>query len=177
MDFAGIARKIDTEVFLDNSGNIVEHEEKGFGLKTQYYLEQPDKLIFVDEAGSNTSGANNNNGNIGGEKLSCIGNSHPQECANTKDAHFTVLGFKTASSEAVMCCIIFAASRLDYLWVPGLDPFTTWEGEEIEVRKNIGKGKRHPQGPQCTFNEKIVPFFCCCCESGSITGDLLTKML
>ncbi len=113
----GIARKLDSEVFLDKYGNITENEEEGFALKTHCYLEQPDKLIFVDEVGSNTSQAND--GNIGGEKLLCIGSNHPQECENTKEAHFAVLGFTTASGEAVMCCIIFAASQLDSLWVQG----------------------------------------------------------
>jgi hypothetical protein len=75
--------------------------------------------------------------------------------------HFTMLGFTTDSGEAVMCNIIFAASQLDSLWVQGLDPFATWEEEEFEMEKNIGKGKRHPQGPQCTFHGKIVPCFCC----------------
>ncbi len=51
-----------------------------------------------------------------------------QQRANTKDAHFTVLGFTTASADAVLCCIIFAMKELDLLWVQGLDPFTEWEG-------------------------------------------------
>jgi len=39
-----------------------------------------------------------------------------------------VLGFTTASADAVLCCIIFAMKELDLLWVQGLDPFTEWEG-------------------------------------------------
>jgi hypothetical protein len=72
-------------------------------------------------------------------------NYYASEHVNTKDAYFAMLGFTTASSEAVMCSIIFAASQLDSLWVQGLDPFATWEEEEFEMEKNIGKGKWHPQ--------------------------------
>jgi hypothetical protein len=88
-----------------------------------------------------------------------------------------VLGFTTALGNAVMCCIIFAAKELDPLWVQGLDPFAEWEGGELEVRKNTGKGKRHPQGPVCTFKGKMVPCFCGCSETGTITSNLLAAML
>jgi hypothetical protein len=138
MNSTGIACKLDKEVFLDKSyGGIVEHEEEGFGLKTQYYLERPDKLIFVDEVGSNTSQANNRN--MGSEKLLCIGSNHSQEFVNTKDAHFTMLGFTMASGEAVMCCIIFAASQLDSLWAQGFNPLATWEGKEFDMEEKTSE--------------------------------------
>ncbi len=172
---AGIASKLDTPTWFDKSGNIVEEEGDAFGLQSKYILLRPDKLLFVDEVGSNTSQAKD--GNIGGEKFLCSSGGRPQQRANTKDAHFTVLGFTTASGNAVMCCIIFAAKELDPLWVQGLDPFAEWEGGELEVRKNTGKGKRHPQGPVCTFKGKMVPCFCGCSETGSITSDLLAAML
>jgi hypothetical protein len=41
----------------------------------------------------------------------------------------------------------------------------------------MGEGKTLPLGPECNFNGKNVPCFCCCLESGSITGSLLQKML
>jgi hypothetical protein len=108
-----IASKFDTPARFDKSGNIVEEENEAFGLKSSYFLDRPEKLIFVDEVGSNTSQAND--GNIGGEKLLCISGGRPQERANTKGAHFTVLGFTTASGELIMCSIIFAAKELDPL--------------------------------------------------------------
>ncbi len=58
------------------------------------------------------------------------------------------------------CVPFFAAKELDPLWVQGLDPFADWEGGEFEIERNTGKGKRHPQGPVCTFNGASVPCFC-----------------
>lgn len=51
----GIASKVNRKVLLNKEGSIVEHPEDAFGLPTQYLLQRPDKLIFVDEVGSNTS--------------------------------------------------------------------------------------------------------------------------
>jgi hypothetical protein len=61
-------------------------------------------------------------------------------------------------------------------WVLGFDPFVDWiEGEE-DISKNIGEGKAMPQGPECIFNGKHIPTFCCCSENGSIMGQLLKEM-
>ena len=76
-----------------------------------------------------------------------------------------------------MCAIIFAAKELDPLWVQGLDPFADWEGGEFEIERNTGKGKRHPQGPVCTFNGVSVPCFCGFSDSGTITSELLAAIL
>ncbi len=35
----------------------------------------------------------------------------------------------------------------------------------------------YPMGLECVFNGKNVPCFCCCSNSGSITGKLLVDML
>lgn len=172
---AGIASKLDAPVWFDKSGNIVEHEENGFGLQSKYYVLKPDKLLFVDEVGNNTSQAKD--GNIGGEKFLCGSGGRPQQRSNTKDAHFTVLGFTAASGEAIMCAIIFAAKEMDPLLVHGLDPFTEWEGGEFDIERNTGRGKRHPEGPECVFKGISVPCFCGCSESGSITSQLLAAML
>jgi hypothetical protein len=45
----GIASKVDRKVLLDKEGLIVKDREDAFGLPTQYLLQCPDKLIFVDE--------------------------------------------------------------------------------------------------------------------------------
>jgi len=52
-----------------------------------------------------------------------------------KDAHFTILGFTAATGEPVMCCIIFACKELEPMMVQGLDPFATWEGDELDIEK------------------------------------------
>jgi hypothetical protein len=145
-------------------------------MKSRYYLDKPEYLVFVDEVGNNTN--QEKDGNIGGEKFLCISKERAQQRASTKDAHFSVLGFTCGNGQPIMCAIIFAAKQIDPLWVQGIDPFAAWEGEEREIEKNSGSiGKRHPFGPTCMFNGKEVPCFCCCSKSGSITSELLVAML
>jgi hypothetical protein len=125
-------------------------------------LKHPNKLIFVDEVGSNTSQAKG--GQKGGEKVSCIGTAaRPQQRSAMKDAHFTVLGFTAAEGTPVMCAIIFAAKELELTsWVQGINPFVEWHGNENDFNLNTGKGKRYPQGTVCVLNGKHVPTLCCC---------------
>ena len=66
----GIASKVDRKVLLDKEGLIVEDREDPFGLPTQYQLQRPDKLIFVDEVGSNTS--TTKDGHLGGVRNSSV---------------------------------------------------------------------------------------------------------
>jgi len=57
-----------------------------------------------------------------------------------------------------------------------MDPFVSL-AQDNDMAINMGKGKMFPQGPEFIFNGKMVPTFCCCSENGSITSELLTKML
>ena len=43
----GIAAKLDTPVWLDKTGQIVESEEEAFGMKTQYILTHPQKSWLI----------------------------------------------------------------------------------------------------------------------------------
>jgi len=171
----GVATKLDDEVWFNKAGDIVDDETDAFGLKSRYFLLHPSKVIFVDEVGNNTS--QSNDGNVGGEKFICSAGGRPQQRANMKDAHFTVLGFTSATGQPLMCSIIFACKELEPIMVQGLDPFTPWEGNDNDLERNTGPGKRHPQGPQVQYNGVTVPCFCACSESGSITGELLAEML
>jgi hypothetical protein len=172
----GIATKMEQEMAVDREGNIVDDESSDrFGRKTSYKLDRPDKLVFVDEVGSNTN--QEKDGNKGGEKYLTTREGRALMRCNTKDAHFSVLGFTAATGEPIMCAIIFAAKQLDPLWITGLDPFAAWEGGERELEQNSGEGKMLPQGPECVYNGKVVPTFIGCSESGSITSELLAAML
>ena len=175
----GIATKLaETEgaILFNKKGDIVEKTEDAFGLSTRYIMNRPDKLIFVDEVGSNTN--TSKDGNIGGEKFLCEVNTRPQIRVTTKDSHFTVLGFTTALGVPVMCSIIFAAKELHESWVLGFDATADWIGDEQNIDANTGGiGKQYPMGPTCTFNNKTIPTFCCCSENGSITAELLVEML
>jgi hypothetical protein len=143
---------------------IVEEVKDAFGLKKQYFLLHPNKVIFVNEVGNNTRQPNDRN--IGGEKFICTAGGRPQQQANMKDAHFTILGFTSETGQPLLCSIIFACKELEPMMIQGLDPFTTWERNDCNVDKNTGPRKRRPQGPQYHFNDITVPCFCACSESG-----------
>jgi hypothetical protein len=170
----GLAVKHDTPMWRNNEGEVV-NEEDAVGCQSEFELIHPSWLVFVDEVGSNTSQVKD--GNVGGEKYLCTKQGRPQQRAATKDTHFTVLGFTAATGDPVMCTIIFAAKTMQEQWRLGFDPFAEWVGEENDIHLNIGEGKVYPMGPNCSFNGKNVPCFCCCSESGSITGTLLVQML
>jgi hypothetical protein len=171
----GIAVEHPEPVWRNEAGEVVESEEQAFGLKSKYELIHPDWLLFVDEVGSNTSQAKD--GNVGGQLYLCSVDGRPQQRAATKDAHFTVLGFTAADGQPVMCSIIFAAKTFRDEWRTGFDPFANWVGEPDDIAANCGDGKQYPFGPVCLFKGKTIPCFCCCSESGSITTELLTRML
>jgi hypothetical protein len=172
----GVASKVSTKVHVDKSGSIVESESDGFGLPTQYLMHRPDKVLFVDEVGSNTS--TTKDGNVGGEKFLCHISARPQIRAATKDSHFTVLGFTAANGQPVMCSVIFSAKSLCEEWVIGFNASAPWIGADDDVDGNTGGvDKRFPMGPVCTFNGIDVPTLCCCSENGSITAHLLVQML
>jgi hypothetical protein len=71
----GIAFKVNRKLLLSKDGEIVEHQHKAFGLPTEYMMQCPDKLLFVDEVGSNTS---TKDGNVGGGKFLCGAAGCPQ---------------------------------------------------------------------------------------------------
>jgi len=97
----GIANKLNSSVKLSKEGLIVEHTHEQFGLDTKYDLIRQDKLLFVDEVGSNTS--QKKDGIIGGQKLLCGKEQRPQQRSATKDTHFTVLGFMAANTAYLLC--------------------------------------------------------------------------
>jgi hypothetical protein len=66
----GEASKLIEPTQFDKTGNIVDAEEEVFGLKSDYILLYPEKLLFADEVGNNTSQAND--GNVGDEKFLCF---------------------------------------------------------------------------------------------------------
>jgi len=103
---------------LNKEGVVVLEEKDALGLQTKYNLICPDRLLFVDEVGSNTS--QTKDGNVGGELFLCGKGERPQQRSAHKDAHFTVLGFTAANGNPIMCAIIFAAKTLEDEWVLGL---------------------------------------------------------
>ena len=104
----GIAVDFPKKECLNKEGVVVLEEKDALGLQTKYNLIRPDRLLFVDEVGSNTS--QTKDGNVGGELFLCGKGERLQQRLAHKDAHFTVLGFTAANGNPIMCAIIFAAS-------------------------------------------------------------------
>ena len=77
-----IVHKLDAPVWLNKRGEIVELEGELSGLKTEYLLHHPSKLMFVDKVGSNTSQAKD--GNCRGKKFITPNDIQPQIKAATK---------------------------------------------------------------------------------------------
>jgi hypothetical protein len=63
---SAIAFKLNEPTWFNKIDNI---DEEVFGLKSQYFLLQLEKLLFVDEVGNKTSQAND--GNVGGFARDC----------------------------------------------------------------------------------------------------------
>jgi hypothetical protein len=106
----GLAEVWETEKMLDNEGNEVTKKEDMYGRPTKYNLTHPDKLIFVDEVGNNTSQAND--GNKTGTKYVTRKGWRAHQQNSFTDCHYTTLGFTAATGEPVMCAVIIAADRL-----------------------------------------------------------------
>ncbi|KAI2505381.1 hypothetical protein MHU86_9087 [Fragilaria crotonensis] len=141
----GIASKLNKKFMLDKSGETVEHKTEAFGLPTDYMMRRPDKLVFVDEVGSNTS--TTKDGNVGGEKFLCGAAGRPQIKAATKDSHFTVMGFTAATGKPVLCAIIFKAMKMCRSWVLGFNGSAPLIGKENDMQRNSGGiNNRYPQG-------------------------------
>jgi hypothetical protein len=169
-----LAVKHNDAIWRNAAGDVVP-ENESLGCQSAYELIHPEWLVFVDEVGSNTS--QTKDGRVGGQTYLCMKEGRPQQRAATKDAHFTVLGFTAANGKPLMCAIIFAAKSLKEEWRLGFNPFVEWIGEEDDVSQNVGEGKAMPEGPECIFEGKRLPCFCCASENGSITGQLLKEML
>jgi hypothetical protein len=141
-------------------------------LPTKYKSIHPEKVIFVDETGEDAA----KNGNRGGQKFLTTWNSKARERWSTKDCHFTVLLFKAATGEPVMCAVIVAKKgpltmeeRIGFNAMAQLEEQDELDLENIDKKKFCdGKDKVFPYKPTVTFNGE---------KGGCITTEELTLML
>ena len=104
----------------------------------------PEKVLFVDEVGCNTS--QKSDGNIGGEKFLVDPDSQARIRSAFKDYHFTVLGFTDAEGMPVLCAIVLVCKVLKYEYVMGVTPFA-------ETEENASLSDEN-----CDGEEKWFPF-------------------
>ena len=107
----GIAKEMEDEFYFDKTGKLVSEDScDKFGRKTRYVLTNPEKLIFVDECGSNTSMANN--GNVAGELFITHNNGSCSGILSCMtDIHFTVMVFTAATRDPVLCAIVHKSNK------------------------------------------------------------------
>jgi hypothetical protein len=183
----GICKRLPQPVMLDMKGNTVHESEMMFGRPTNYILEHPELMIFVDETGSNTCQVSD--GHVGGQLFIL-----PQDgsvkgmLGSLTDMHFTVLPFIAGTGEAVMCAIILRSEKaiedIPLSWKYGIDitkSITTRDtvaDNAIDIFiNNSGVLTAMAGGPTCTFQGKEIPCFVCTSPKASISSRLLADML
>ena len=110
MVHAGVAEKLDEEIMMDKEGNEVLDHRLMYGRPTKYKVTHPEKILFVDEAGSNTN--QKDDGRIGGKLfvVPTIDEHAGMNCAVT-DIRFTILCFTSATGVPAMCAVIFVLRK------------------------------------------------------------------
>jgi hypothetical protein len=119
---AGIASKLDQEVFMNADGMVVDNPannhnfdiipnspDRALGLPCNIKIIHPEYLLFFDETGCNTN--QKKDGHNGGQKFGCGRRMTPKQISSTRDRHFTVLGLTAATGEPVLCVVIFTSDR------------------------------------------------------------------
>jgi hypothetical protein len=177
---ANVARALETPVFMDRLGNIVEEDQK-FGESIDIEITHPDYILFGDETGCNTS--QKKDGHEAGTKYVVARGQTPRMQASTTDHRFTLLPITSASGEPVICVVIFQgkSKEIPADWVSGIDTrVEPVRGEDGEIRTdgiNYGPGKYFPNGPTCTYRGKTIPCATYITESGGISGEILVSIL
>jgi hypothetical protein len=180
----GICKLLPDPVMLDINGNVVNEIEKMYGRPTNYLLQHPEMIVFVDETGSNT--CQTIDGHVGGQLFILPKDGSSKGIVGSvTDMHFTVLPFISGTGEAIMCAIILKSEKpieeIPLSWRYGIDITKSvhhHEGEDIEIFiKNSGEGTAMAGGPSCSFRGKEIPCFVCTSPKASISSQLLADML
>ena len=90
----------------------------------------------------------------------------------------TVMGLTAATGEPVMCVCIFAGTTIDVNMAQGYDHLSEVKFDDTKsLEYNSGPGKALPGFPTCRFRGKDVPALICATPKGSMTSEILKKML
>jgi hypothetical protein len=146
---------------MNRNGEMVSNKSEAYGCKVTTELTRPDMVITMDELGCNTSQIND--GHVGGTRY-VVG--------KTKEL---------LTGQPLMCVIIIEGKTKNYLVESGVDTEAqeTRKESESEIEhymNNIGKNKKYPCGPTCTYNNIDIPFLVGFSESGGITPFILVKI-
>ena len=178
---ACIASKRPVPVYTNRDGKEVS-EDKRFGLKQDIKINHEHDLIFGNKNRCRTN--QRKAVHVGGTTRIAQCRTVPQTVCSVNDHPFTILPFTSASGGAVCCVVIFTSNNdngVPILWKAGvdievIDPVRD-EKNAIDFEMNSGEGKYYPGGPKCLYNGKQVDCLTFLSKSGSITGEILVKIL
>lgn len=182
---AGVASKLDEEVYLNKDGDIVEEDStEKFGRKTTYIMDHPEWCLFADETGCNT---NQKEDGYRGGQLFVLENGCEEGGLTgvTTDIHFTVMCFTCATGEPVLCVVILKSEQnikdIPLTWKWGIDitkPANNNGKCQADLfEDNCGEENIISGGPKCTFRGKEIPCFVGSSKKASITSQMLADIL
>jgi len=177
----GIARKLDTPVWRNHEGDVVE-EGDACGLLCECELVHPERLLHLDETGCDAN--MKKDGQQGGKRY--IGEKG-MRCTLpgiTTDLKFTLLPICDSLGNPALCVVIFASEKekIPVTWTAGVDLMVDMPGNAAEANdntftaENTGAGKLHPRGPVCVVNNIEVPCCCACSPFGGIASIILADV-
>jgi hypothetical protein len=112
-----------------------------------------------------------------------------QLSSNKATSRFITMGLTSGTGESVMCILIFAATEMDVLTCLGseMDVLTRlvfdhqaeipYYDKDKTLEENMGPGKALLGAPTCTFRGKEAPALVAMTKKGSMTSEILAKVL
>ena len=145
MEVTGVAKKLETPEWQNETGQRVESKEEAVGETVEYEITHADHTLYVDEVGNNT--CQKEDGSKGGQKFLVGGGTEPRNACSTSDAHSTTLGFTTSNGEPVLCAIIFVSETISVEEQLGIDIFAKCPNDILKFINNRGVFLRHNNNP------------------------------
>ena len=181
---ARVAHKLDTPVWVDKKGEVVENVEDSFGCQVHTTLTLPQCCIVMDEVGGDLNMLND--GHEGGTKYVTRCGESAKVNSTKKSKKFTLLGLTTLRGDPLMCVVIIEGKERNPFIESGVDPFhpmySSYDADHTSsnfkfFEDNYGPEKLFPGGPTCNFEGKNVPCMVRYSDKGSITDTILTDIL
>ena len=179
---AKVPFEVEHETAYDREGNIVDTDSSEvYGKPSKFHICNPERILFVDECGSNTN--QKSDGQVGGQRfIFSKGCDNTGTLGSNTDLHFTVLCFNNALGAPVLCAVILkskkSVSEVPLGWQFGIDITRHLhgnpEGDKLKFfLDNSGPGGAMRGGPSCYYNGNKIPCFVGTSPNASITSTLL----
>ena len=101
---AGVPRKLDKSVWMNEKGEVVEDERDAFEKKLTHQIIRSEMFICFDDTWSNIS--MKGDGHIGGQIYLCAAGTTPQCKSYETEGRFTALGVMAFNGEPNMSVVV-----------------------------------------------------------------------